>query len=249
MRTPRTFRSFSWKDTNLRISSDQFELITATIMAQRRELEAYIRQQPAFQSALSPIPLLEQAPAIARRMGRAAELTGLGPMASVAGTLAQLGVEAAMAAGCGEAIVENGGDIALFSREAITIGIYPGSVLAGGLAFALRPEELPLAICSSSSTMGHSLSLGDCDLATVTAREAALADSVATLVANSISAAKDLESVLNRAGAIAGVQGILAVKSGKIGIWGSLPRLVRSSDPALVAKITRDRRSDFSGQP
>jgi len=242
----RRFREFSWKDTNLRVSSDCFDLITEQIMAQRKELERYIRAQPAFKTALTPLPLLESAPDIARRMAAAAELTGLGPMASVAGTLAQFGVEAAMAQGCTEAIVENGGDMFIYSTKPVTIGIYAGENDIGAkLAFHLQPEQLPLAICSSSSHMGHSLSFGSCDLATVVAQEAALADSVATLTCNKISQDDQLEEILNQSGHIPGVGGILAVKEGKIGIWGDIPELVRNTDQQTRNKITRDKDSDF----
>lgn len=244
----RTFRSFSYKDTNLRVASDCFDLVTRTILAQRKELERYIRLHPLFQSSLESIPLLDSAPTIARRMSAAAYITGLGPMASVAGTLAQFGVEAALDAGYKEAIVENGGDMFIASDSSVTIGIYAGGNDIGtNLAFDLQPEELPLAVCSSSSRMGHSLSFGSCDLATVVAKEAALADSAATLVCNRIRSVQDIETVLNEVGTLGGIRGILAVNNGKIGIWGDLPRLVRNMDVDTTSKITRDSRSDFKG--
>jgi ApbE superfamily uncharacterized protein (UPF0280 family) len=179
-------------------------------------------------------------------MARGAEATGLGPMASVAGTIAQIGVEAAKKAGCMEAIIENGGDMYVMSNNPITIGIYAGENSIGTqLGFSLTPEELPLAICSSSSKMGHSLSFGDCELATVVATEAALADSAATLVCNSVSSEADVEQVLEKVGMIEGIDGILVVKNNKIGLWGTLPKLVRNHDQATKSKITRDPHSGF----
>lgn len=244
----RVYRSFSWKDTNLRVACEAFDLVTRTVVAQRRLLERYIARHPEFLTALVPVILLEEAPEVARRMAAAADLTGLGPMASVAGTLAQLGVEAAMAIGCREAIVENGGDIFIHSDTDVTIGIYAGNNAIGNrLAFRLSPEDLPLSLCSSSSKMGHSLSFGSCDLATVVARDGALADSAVTLVCNLIKTENDLTPVLNEVGTIAGIDGILAVKNGKIGMWGHLPELVRNQDVASSDKITRDLRSDFQG--
>ncbi len=242
----RTFRSFSWKDTNLRVAGDQFELVTKTILEQRKKLEAYIRKHPQFQHALEYIPVQEDAPEIAKRMARAAKVTGLGPMASVAGTLAQVGAEAAMSNGCEEVIVENGGDMFIHSNTAVTIGIYAGTnVIGANLAFCLQPEELPIAICSSSSKMGHSISFGECELATVVAKEAALADSAATLVCNQICADADLEKTLDLVGSLPGIQGILAVKNGKIGLVGKMPELVRNRDEQTKTKITRDHLSDF----
>lgn len=244
----RTFRSFSFKDTNLRVASSAFDLVTRTIMDQRKLLERYIRRHPKFRTALEHIELLDQAPPIAQRMAKASATTGLGPMASVAGTLAQLGVEAAIESGVKEAIVENGGDMFIASDQTVTIGIYAGSNdIGSNLAFRLQPADLPLAICSSSSKMGHSLSFGTCDLATVVAPEAALADSAATLICNRICSDENLETVLNEAGALGGIRGILAVKDGKIGIWGNLPELIRNLDNATTAKVTRDKDSDFNG--
>ena len=244
--TMRIYRSFSWKETNLRVASDAFDLIVQTIMNERRNLERYIVRHPGFQTALVPVVLQENPPEAAKRMAAASELTGLGPMAAVAGCLAQLGAEAAMAGGCQEAIVENGGDMFVYGKTEVVIGIYAGSNSLGNqLAFRLDPANLPLAVCSSSSKMGHSLSFGRCDLATVVAKDAALADAAVTLVCNLITKEADLEPVLNEVGKIAGIDGILAVKNAKIGMWGKLPALVRNQDLNTREKITRDSRSGF----
>ena len=244
----RVYRSFSWKDTNLRIACEAFDLVTRAVVEERKRLERYIGRQPEFMTSLVPVVLLEAAPESARRMAAAADLTGLGPMASVAGTLAQIGVEAAVANGCKEAIVENGGDIFIHSDTEVTIGIYAGDNAIGNqLAFRISPHDLPLSLCSSSSKMGHSLSFGRCDLATVVARDGALADSAVTLVCNLIRTEHDLTPVLGDVGSIPGISGILAVKNGKIGLWGRLPELVRNQDAASRNKITRDLRSDFQG--
>lgn len=242
----RSFQTFSWKDTHLKVHGREFKLITESIVRERRKIEKYIEGQPEFAKALKPIELLPEAPEIVRKMARAAEKTGLGPMASVAGTLAQYGVEAALAAGSTDALVENGGDMYIASSSPVTIGIYAGKNSIGAqLAFHILPEELPLSICSSSSQMGHSLSFGNCELATVIAREAALADSAATLVCNSISRQEDVEHVLDKVGRIEGIQGILVVKDNNVGLWGKLPKIVRNQDNETIAKITRDPRSEL----
>mgnify|MGYP001477486963 CR=1 FL=1 len=244
----RVYRSFSWKETNLRVACEEFDLVTRTVVEERRKLERYIARHPEFLTALVPVALLDDPPEVVRRMAAASHLTGLGPMAAVAGTLAQLGAEAAIAAGCREAIIENGGDIFLHSDRAITIGLYAGdNAIAGKLALRLDPIDLPMALCSSSSNMGHSLSFGQCDLATVAAKDGALADAAVTLVCNLIQSEHDLTPVLERVGSIPGIGGILAVKNGKIGLWGHLPQLVRNQDVDARRKITRDLRSDFQG--
>ncbi|WP_163340753.1 UPF0280 family protein [Desulfopila sp. IMCC35008] len=242
----RSFRTFSWKDTHLKVYSNEFQLITASIVHERKKIEKYIKQHPAFASALKPINLLPEAPPVVQKMAEASGKTGLGPMASVAGTLAQYGVEAALEAGCTDALVENGGDMYIASSAPVTIGIYAGKNAIGTqLAFHIFSEDLPLSICSSSSKMGHSLSFGNCELATVIAKDAALADSAATLVCNSISKQEDVEQVLDNVGSIEGIQGILVIKDNNVGLWGKLPQIVRNQDDETVAKITRDPQSEL----
>lgn len=239
----RAYRGFHFRDSNLRVAGDGFETVKAAHVRHYTELEEYIRRQPAFRTSLTPIDLLPDAPEAARRMAEAARAVGVGPMAAVAGTLAQLDAEAAAAAGVGEVIVENGGDIYLIGDREVTIGIYAGAnAVAAQLAFRIVPAEMPLAICSSSGAMGHSLSLGQCDLATVVADSGALADAAATFLGNRIHDESDLESALQAAAAIPGLRGVLAVKGERLGLWGKLPQLVRNRDATTHAKITRDFR-------
>ena len=236
----REYRSFTWKDTNLRVACSDFDTVTREVVRQRQLLEDYISRHPEFQDSLVPVDLLPDAPHVACLMAVASRKTGLGPMASVAGTLAQLGAEKAIDEDCREAIVENGGDMFLITDTPVTVGVYAGKNRIGtNLAFQISPDDSPVAICSSSSKMGHSLSLGDCELATVLSEDAALADSAATLTCNRIREEDDVEAVLNEVGAIPGILGILAVKESKIGLWGKLPQLIRNQDEATQEKITR----------
>lgn len=238
------YQTFHLKDSNFRIRSDAFAQATAAIRRERGLLEAYIERHPEFRTSLVPVGLLPDAPEIARRMAQAASRTGVGPMAAVAGTIAQLAAEAALRAGATEAIVENGGDLYLASPGEVLVALYAGrSPIGATLAFAVPAERLPLAICSSSSRMGHSLSLGDCDLATVVAADASLADAAATLAANLVRTPADIDSALNTILAIPGIAGVLLVKDDRIGLAGDLPPLVRNADAASQRKITRDRRA------
>jgi hypothetical protein len=153
-------------------------------------------------------------------------------MAAVAGAMAQRAADAAGAAGAREAIVDNGGDIFLRAAHPICVGLYTGTAaVADQLAFAVNPSETPLAICSSSGRMGHSLSMGTCDLATVVARDAALADAAATRAGNLVHTPDDLQRTLETIMAIAGVDGVLLVKDNRIGMAGKLPELVRNPLP------------------
>ncbi len=251
----RQFRKFTYKDTNLRISSDLFDVITDAVVTGRKELERYIRCHPEFKTSLVPVRLLSDAPDIAVKMAAAAQKTGIGPMASVAGALAELGAKAAIYRGACEAIVENGGDMYIYSDTEVIVGIYAGEGALSELSFNITTDVMPVAICSSSSKMGHSLSMGNCDLVTVISKNAALADSLATAVCNKIRHEDELASVLEQAGrsinglidekrnAKTGVNGILAVKNRKIALWGNLPPIIKNSDPSLKNKITKDLRS------
>ena len=112
--------------------------------------------------------------------------------------------------------------------EPVVIGQAPGTAeLTGQLAFSLQPGDTPISICSSSGRMGHSMSLGQCDLATVVARDAALADAAATQTANLIKTEFDVNPTLERMRAIPGIHGLLIVKNERIGLAGQLPDLVK----------------------
>jgi len=241
---PRDFRLFVHKDANLHIACTACGAVTRALVEARAQLEAYLERQPEFRTTFAPLTPLADAPVIARRMAAAAACAGVGPMAAVAGAMAQWGAEAGLAAGAAEAVVENGGDIFLRCAEPITIGLHAGaSPLADSLAFRVHPEETPLALCSSSGTMGHSRSLGVCDLATVAAADGALADAAATRAANCVRAPEDIDATLETVLAIPGVRGVLLVKGERIGMAGTLPELVRNRDADLVRKVTRDRRA------
>jgi uncharacterized protein len=134
----------------------------------------------------------------------------------------------------------------IMSTTPVTIGIYAGKNSIGSqLAFYLLPGELPLAICSSSNKMGYSLSFGDCESATVIAKNTALAYSAATLVCNSISSETDVGQVLDTVGHIEGIRGILVVKNSEISLWGTVPQLVRNCDSQTLTKIIKDPRTGF----
>jgi hypothetical protein len=228
MNSKRVYRTFVHKEALLRICCEPFEAVTREIVRQRAILEAYIRQHPHFHHSLEPVAVHADAPEVAQRMARAASTVGVGPMAAVAGAMAQLAVEAAIKAGAEEAIVDNGGDIFLRTVDPVIIRLYPGeSEQIGRLAFSLQACDTPLSICSSSGKMGHSLSLGKCDLATVVAKDAALADAAATLAANLVRSVSDVEPALNRIVSIEGISGVMIVKDGHTGLAGKLPPLVK----------------------
>jgi ApbE superfamily uncharacterized protein (UPF0280 family) len=228
MTIKRIYRTFTHKNATYRICCDKHDIVTTEIIRQRRILEGYIDRHPDFGSTFEPIGISDDAPSIAQRMVRAARLVGVGPMAAVAGAMAQCAVEAGLEAGARETIIDNGGDVYLRVAEPIIIGLDSGNAeLADRLAFSLGPDDTPLAICSSSGRMGHSTSLGQCDLATVVSKDAALADAAATRAANLVKTAEDVDNALERIIAIEGVDGVVIIKEARVGLAGQLPPLVK----------------------
>jgi uncharacterized protein len=240
-RDVRVWTVFQFKEADVRICSQGADLVEAEVRRLRAELEAWIERQPAFKAALVPIDLLPGAPPIAAAMAEAARACGVGPMAAVAGAVAHLAAEAARAAGAGEVIVENGGDTWIDSPGEVTVGLFAGEhALSGRLALRIPADRLPLSVCSSSGRFGHSLSFGDCDLATIVAKSGALADAAATFAANCVRTPDDVEATLGRVMAIPGIEGALIVKGDRVGVAGDLPPLVPCADPDFALK-TRHR--------
>ncbi len=243
----RTFHRFSYRNANYRIFSSNLKSVTDAIIRQRDILEKYILDNPEFLNSLLPVPKRpEYAPEIAKMMQKAGELTKVGPMAAVAGTIAQMGAEEGVKntnrdkIKTVEAIVENGGDIFMILDSELILGIHSDvDALRGKLAFRIRPEDTPLAVCSSSSTMGHSLSLGDCNLATVFSKSGALADAAATRACNLIKTVSDIQMTVDGISAIPGISGLMIIKGDSVGMAGDLPEIISNGDPEIMNKITR----------
>ena len=254
----RSFSRFSYRSADYRISSPYLTLVTDTIIKQREILEKYILEDRNFLNSLIPVPSLpEYAPKIAQIMQKAGSTANVGPMAAVAGAIAQSSAESGafttseMSVIHGdrsslhitdksETIVENGGDIFMILVKELILGIHSGvDSLEGKLAFNIKPEDTPLAVCSSSSTMGHSLSLGDCNLATVFSKSGALADAAATKACNMVTTSSDIQGTLNDISAIPGILGLMIIKGDSVGIVGDLPEIISNADPDLINKITR----------
>jgi len=196
----------------------------------RARLEEYITRHPAFLTSLEPLPLTEDAPQIVRQMLAAAEAAGVGPMAAVAGAVAEM-VGRGLLEFSPEIIVENGGDIFLKSLSKRTIGIYAGeSPLSGRLGLEINGRETPLGICTSSGTVGHSLSFGTADAVVAVAPSTALADAAATAIGNLIKDAADIAGGIDFAKSIKELQGVAIIKGEHIGLWGEIKLCHTSAD-------------------
>ena len=205
------------------------ELAEQTIAATRATIEAYIARQPRFRSALEPLPIEAAAPEVICRMALAASRAGVGPMAAVAGAIAQITVEALVAAGATHAIVDNGGDIVLWIDRPVTIGVFTGPAKIQDIALRVEPRPGIFSVCTSSGTVGHSLSFGRADAATVIAADGFLADAMATALGNQIKtgAEKEIEQAI-QASLVDGVEGLLVVAGERMGMGGTLPEIVRT---------------------
>lgn len=214
------------RETDLQILAplDLSETALDLVRHYRNQLENYIARNPAFLRAMSPLPLDRLAPALIQEMYRAGSSAGVGPMAAVAGVIAEfVGRGLQERHGVAEIMVENGGDIYLQRQVASTVAIFAGaSPLSNKVGIRLRAEQTPTGICTSSATVGHSLSLGRADAVTVIAASTALADAVATRIGNETKDDGDINQALEISAAIAGVSGVLIIKGENLGAWGDL---------------------------
>ncbi|MBA7658475.1 hypothetical protein ES703_66430 [subsurface metagenome] len=192
------------------------------VLKYRDSLERYIERHSTFLTSLEPLPVDDNAPHIVRAMSEAASKAGVGPMASVAGAIAEF-VGTELLAFSPEIIVENGGDIYLKSRDKRIIGIYAGeSPLSGKIGLEIAGADTPLGICTSSGTVGHSLSYGKADAVIVLSKSATLADATATAIANLIKQPSDIPSGIELAKSIEGVSGAIIIKGNNTGLWGKV---------------------------
>lgn len=221
---------FHFRETFATILADDPAHVRAAkrgMMAARQALEACIARDPFFAATFDPYEPVSDEPVIARMAG-AARRAGVGPMAAVAGTIAWAGVEAMQDAGASFGVIDNGGDIALVSDRPIRVGVHAGSApLSDKLAFVVPPQDEVLGICTSSATVGPSISFGMADAVTVFARDVALSDAWATAICNEIRPSD--HSVLERVDP-SEVSGIFAIMGNVTVRWGQLPPLV----PAVV---------------
>jgi len=188
----------------------------------RAVLERYIERHPEFLAALEPVEVEEDAPQIVKAMATAAAGVGVGPMASVAGAIAE-SVGRDLLPFSPEVIVENGGDIFLKTRERRLIGIYAGdSPFTGKMALEIQPQETPLGVCTSSGTVGHSLSFGKADACIVLSPSTPLADAAATAIGNLTVEANDITRGIDFAKGVEGIRGLVIIKGDRMGVWGKV---------------------------
>ena len=190
----------------------------AMLVDLRRQMDAYLLMDPQYKTALTPYNAGLEAPNILKEMSRVSHKTGIGPMSAVAGAVAK---KVAEFLGTQEVIVENGGDIYAQAASDMDISVFAGqSPLSEKIGLHIPAAEFPLGICTSSGTVGPSLSLGRADAVMIVCKDVLLADSYATAMANRIKTVNDLQSVIDRISDIPEILGAIAVKDDRMAITG-----------------------------
>ena len=247
---------FSEKESYITIISDSKKAILRakeSFYFHRKNLERYIAKDTHFLNSFSPVKV-KSILKIINIMVEVAEICDVGPMASVAGALADLMLDAMKVQitdqiseffTCKIALVENGGEIAIDSEVPMTVALYAGeNELNLNLGFLIKKKDCPIGIGTSSATVGHAISLGQADAVTIFAKNAALADAVATKIGNLVKGKdveKSIKTGLDVIDDIDGVIGAFISRENKVGQTGKLPQLIKiEGDKYQILKRTKE---------
>ncbi len=212
------------KETDLLIhaKTDLSKEATNIVLKYRKYVEEYIEMFPEFATTLVPWVGKKPAHEIIREMFDAGSKAGVGPMATIAGAIAEYtGRELSFLSD--EVIIENGGDTYINAKDSIVIGIYAGnSPLSMKIGLKFDYLEKPFSVCTSSGTIGHSLSFGNTDAVCVVSDSALIADAAATSIGNHAKSENDIDNAVNFGKNIPGVNGIVIISGEKLGMWGQI---------------------------
>ena len=222
---------FQLKETIVTIVANNqahIEVAKRSIRTHRAALETYILSDPYFQLTLDPYEYPKIAPEVVKRMIKAGNTMGVGPMSAVAGTISSLAVEAMVEAGAKYAIVDNGGDIALINDQPIVVGIYSGQSPIKNLGLVLEPRDSITGVCTSAGTVGPSISFGVADAASVLSDDVSLADAAATSLGNEVGIGKEsVKASFNSVKGIPGIKGAIVIQGEYVGMWGNIPKITQ----------------------
>lgn len=214
----------SVKETDLQIQAKRnlFKEAQKAILTHRKAIEKYIKKNPDFQTSLKPLPQNNSAPSIIKEMLHASSLAEVGPMACVAGVISEYVLKDLLKYSS-QVIIENGGDLSMRTNSPTTIGLYAGkSLLNMKIGIKLPPSPAPVSVCTSSGTIGHSLSLGCSDAVCVVADNGALADAAATSIGNKVTSEASIQTALDFGRKIPDIRGIVIIINDKAGFWGDI---------------------------
>jgi ApbE superfamily uncharacterized protein (UPF0280 family) len=211
------------RETDLQIAAgtDLSEEAIALATAARDDIESFISAHPRFVESFVPFEVPDSAPPIVREMAGAASRAGVGPMAAVAGAIAEY-VARGLADLSDDVIVENGGDVFMISAVDRTLALHAGtSALSDRIGIVVPAGVMPVAVCTSSATVGPSVSLGRADAACAIAKSGALADAVASALGNRVHSGEDVSRAIAAVRHIDGVLGLVVVAGDTLGAWGA----------------------------
>lgn len=223
--------AYNLKDSQCTLISESQAAIEAAKKSIQRtlfELELYVRANPKFLYTLIPIPAPEN-PLIAKMMADAAQQADVGPMAAVAGAIADLAVEAMLRTGCQVAVVENGGEIMAQSNQPVDVAVAAGEEPLSK-RFGFRLTEFPIGVATSSGRFSHALSFGDAEAATVFCKNASIADAAATAVGNVVKGEDTqagIQAGIKRGLSVEGVEGVMIIYRGEVGTAGKIPQIIK----------------------
>jgi uncharacterized protein len=211
------------KQTDLWVLADKdyTEEIKKSLDIYRLELEKYIFDYPWFEKSFNPVKVNDDGYPLIKLMSECSFIANVGPMASVAGAIAEfIGLDFVKKYNK-DIIIENGGDIFLYTTKPRKIQIHTKNKwFKDKLSIKITDLNTPLGICTSSGKFGHSISLGKSDTVTILAKSAALADAAATAIGNIVKDPSDINKALDLAKNIKGVDGAVIICDDKIGIIG-----------------------------
>ena len=229
-------KSFKYKETilNIKVDVDVGDELIREVLFRRKQLEHYIQKNPYFYSSYEPVEVDKNAPEIVKKMAEAGMLCSVGPMAAVAGAISELCVRRGIELGSKKILVENGGDICCYISEnnddadnEFIIKIFSGnSKISNKIGFQVKPRGI-LGICTSSASVGHSISFGESDAVTVFAKNTFVADAAATSIGNEVKGeiAESVEKGIEFAKKLP-VDGVMIIRGDYIGTYGELPEIV-----------------------
>ena len=214
------------RETDLQVFTNKplnVNFVEERIRAYRWDIENYISRDHRFLTALKPLAVEINAPFIIKDMAEQSKMANVGPMSTVAGAIAQcIGLDL-IKEGYNDVIIENGGDVFLKTRRIRKVGVYVGrSKLGNNLELLIKPKDTPMGICTSSGTLGHSLSFGCADSVVILSKNTALADAVATSTANRINSKYDLQKALEFSRSVKGVLGVVIILKNNLLTWGKI---------------------------
>jgi ApbE superfamily uncharacterized protein (UPF0280 family) len=222
--------SVNMGETGLLVKSDKGgveDRVTGAVSEAREDILSHFERFPDFRWSLEPVERPDvPMPWFIGSMYDAGRLAEVGPFASIAGVLAHVAALAAVEAGASSVIVENGGDLCIHGVGPFTVGIFAGDSPFSSMGFRVTPGGSFAGLCTSSGTVGNSISLGDADaVVAFTPDSPAVADALATSVCNEVRGTDGIQRGIEKAKRL-GIGGVAIISGERMGAWGVLPDMV-----------------------